>query len=45
MDDGEGYIHIHAGIHGAGTGTLDPATYDWRNPVVEITITRIGDSQ
>ena len=38
---GEGHIHVHAGIHGGGT--LDPATHDWRNPAVEITITRLDD--
>ena len=39
---GEGYIHVHAGIHGVGgAGGLDPAIYDWRNPVVEVTIERI----
>jgi hypothetical protein len=38
---GEGHIHVHAGIH--GSGTLDPATHDWRNPAVEITITRVDD--
>ncbi|UCH73305.1 MAG: spondin domain-containing protein [Rhodospirillales bacterium] len=40
-EPGEGHIHVHAGIH--GTGTLDPATHDWRNPAVEITITRLAD--
>jgi hypothetical protein len=35
---GEGYVHIHAGIH--GTGDLDPAQRDWRNPVAQITIRR-----
>jgi hypothetical protein len=41
-ENGEGYIHIHAGIHGiGGPGGLDAATYDWRNPVVEVTIERI----
>jgi hypothetical protein len=40
--NGEGFIHVHAGIHGiGGSGGLDPATYDWRNPVVELTIVRI----
>lgn len=34
----EGYVHIHAGIH--GIGDLAPATFDWRNPVAEITIRR-----
>jgi hypothetical protein len=41
-ENGEGYIHVHAGIHGiGGPGGLDAATYDWRNPVVELTIERI----
>jgi len=41
-ENGEGYIHVHAGIHGnGGPGGLDPATYDWRNPVVALTIERI----
>ena len=40
--NGEGYIHVHAGIHGiGGPGGLDPAMYDWRDPVVEVTIERI----
>lgn len=34
--DGEGYVHIHGGIH--GIGDLDPASYDWRNPVAQISI-------
>jgi len=39
---GEGFIYVHAGIHGVGgAGGLDPATYDWRNPVVKVTIERI----
>ncbi len=37
--DGEGYVHIHAGIH--GIEDLNAAQYDWRNPVAEITIKRI----
>jgi hypothetical protein len=36
---GEGYVHIHRGIH--GIGDLNASTYDWRNPVAKITITRI----
>lgn len=41
-ENGEGYIHVHAGIHGVGgPGGLVPATHDWRNPVVELTIERI----
>ncbi len=34
--DAEGYVHIHAGIHGGAN--LTPAEHDWRNPVAEITI-------
>ena len=41
-EGGEGYIHVHAGVHGiGGSGGLSPATHDWRNPVVEVTIERI----
>jgi len=36
---GEGYVHIHAGIH--GIGNLDASQRDWRNPVAKITIRRI----
>ncbi len=41
-DDGEGYVHIHAGIDG-GIGDLQPGTEsrDWRNPVAKITIQRV----
>ncbi len=35
---GEGYVHIHAGIH--GIGDLDASARDWRNPVARITIHR-----
>lgn len=35
----EGYIHIHAGIH--GIGDLVAAERDWRNPVARITIRRV----
>jgi hypothetical protein len=35
----EGYVHIHAGIH--GIGDLVAANRDWRNPVAKITIRRI----
>jgi hypothetical protein len=34
----EGYIQVHAGIH--GIGDLDPSVKDWRNPVGHITIER-----
>jgi hypothetical protein len=41
----EGFVHVHAGIHGVGGRRgLNPAMHDWRNPVVEITITRIDDN-
>ena len=41
-ENGEGYIHIHEGIHGiGGPDGLDAAMYDWRNPVVEVTVERI----
>lgn len=35
---GEGFVHVHAGIH--GIGNLAPADYDWRNPVAQITVRR-----
>jgi hypothetical protein len=34
--DGEGYVHIHPGIH--GIGDLIAADHDWRNPVAKISI-------
>ena len=36
---GEGFVHIHAGIH--GVGDLKPALRDWRNPVAKIVIRRV----
>ncbi|MGD2075932.1 MAG: spondin domain-containing protein [Gammaproteobacteria bacterium] len=36
--DGEGYVHIHRGIH--GIGDLQPAVRDWRNPVTRVIISR-----
>ena len=42
-DDGEGYVHIHRGIHGMYDGSatdLAADVYDWRNPVAKISITR-----
>ena len=38
--DGEGFIHIHGGIH--GVGNLPAITFDWKNPVAEIVIQRVG---
>jgi hypothetical protein len=41
-ENGEGFIHVHPGIHGVGgPDGLDPATFDWRDPVVEVTVERI----
>ena len=34
----EGFVHVHAGIHGGGVSDLDPATHDWRDPVARITV-------
>ena len=36
---GEGFVHVHAGIH--GIGDLSAADYDWRNPVATIMIQRV----
>lgn len=36
---GEGFVHIHAGIH--GIGSLHPEEYDWRNPVARISVKRL----
>ncbi len=36
---GEGFVHIHPGIH--GVGDLIPALRDWRNPVAKIVIRRV----
>jgi hypothetical protein len=35
----EGYVHVHAGIH--GIGDLMASQRDWRNPVVRVTIRRV----
>ncbi len=39
-EDGEGYVHIHPGIH--GIGDLFDYLYDWRNPVARIVIERVS---
>src|SRR6266542_2688598 len=36
---GEGFVHIHAGMH--GIGNFVAAERDWRNPVAKITIRRV----
>lgn len=38
-DEGEGFVHVAAGIH--GEGDLAVSTYDWRGPVAKVTITRV----
>ena len=38
-DDGEGFIHVHRGVH--GIGDLDASIYDWRNPMLQLQIARI----
>lgn len=35
----EGYVYIHSGIH--GIGDLEPAEFDWRNPVATIMVRRV----
>ena len=37
---GEGFVHVHAGIH--GIGDLKASQRDWRNPVVSVSVRRIG---
>jgi hypothetical protein len=32
-------VHISSGIH--GIGNLQPASYDWRNPVARIKISAV----
>jgi hypothetical protein len=36
---GEGFVHVHNGIH--GVGSLDSAQRTWLNPVAEIAIRRV----
>jgi len=37
--EGEGFVHVHNGIH--GIGDLEPARRDFRNPVARIQVERI----
>lgn len=40
MQEGaEGFVHVHAGIH--GVGDLDPARMDFRNPVAKVVVRRV----
>ena len=41
-DTGEGFVHIHRGIRGLGSD-IDAATYDWKNPVAIVTITKTSN--
>ena len=34
--DGEGFVHIHRGIH--GIGNLQASQYDWNNPIAKIAV-------
>lgn len=36
--DSEGYVHVHAGVHGGEGSGLDPAMHDWRNPAAMLEI-------
>ena len=36
--EAEGFVHVHAGIHGTGDSDLDPAKRDWRDPVARLTV-------
>ena len=38
-DDDEGFVHVHAGIH--GIGDLAAADYDWRNPMAVVTVQKV----
>jgi hypothetical protein len=35
-EDAEGYVYVHSGMH--GSDDLDPAIWDWNNPVAKIVI-------
>jgi hypothetical protein len=39
-DAGEGFVHIHNGVH--GIADLVASKFDWRNPVAEIVIERMN---
>jgi hypothetical protein len=38
-DGGEGFIHVHRGIH--GIGDIEASIYDWRNPMLRVQIARV----
>lgn len=39
VGNGEGFVHIHSGIH--GIGDMNAANRTWLNPVAEVTIRRV----
>ena len=39
-ENGEGYVHIHAGIH--GIADVPDYDFDWRNPVARVVIERVS---
>ena len=41
--DGEGFVHIHSGIH--GIGDLNPSERDWNDPVARIKVKWTGYSR
>ena len=41
-DTGDGFVPIHRGIRGLGSD-IDPAMYDWKNPVAIVTITKTSN--
>lgn len=40
-DPGEGFVHIHNGVH--GIGGLVASWHDWRNPAARIVVTRVTE--
>ena len=36
--ESEGFVHVHAGVHGGSDSDLDPATHDWHNPTARLTV-------
>ena len=34
----EGFVHVHAGVHGIANPGLDPEEHDWRNPTARLTV-------
>ena len=36
--EAEGFVHVHAGVHGDKNPGLDPAEHDWHNPTARMTV-------